>query len=154
MEENNAPENAFSALNGDTKGVHFRYQRTVEPSRQTTWREKKKKDALKAAASGSADIRGMFARQPPISQPSLEISRLDIVNSAILDLEKRLGLRRTSQSSINSINAQTKTRYRAVLHFLYAQRKYKTSTRRELSLSIANSFNRGKYFSESLITWE
>ena len=158
MEEDDAPANAFSILKGDHQSSgqtgNFRYQRTTEPSRQTIWRIQKKKDALKAAASGSTDIRSMFARQPPIPQPPPEESRADVIRRAIGDLEKKLCLARAGQSHANGLNVQTNIKYRAVLHFLYAQRKCQNLTRRELSRQVATTFNRGKYFAETIVTLE
>ena len=76
-----------------------------------------------------------------------------MVLDAIRDLEKRLGLTRASRAG-DDLNNQTKIWYQAVLHFLYAQKKCTNSTRWKLSLDVARSFNRGRYFAETVVTLE
>ena len=158
LEEEERQINAFSALNGNasTSTAIFKYQRAAKPSRQTKWQKQRKRDAMKAAASGSVDIRAMFARQPAVlttTQSSPEATREEIILKAIHDLKRKLGLTTAARLG-DDLNDQTKTKYRAVLHFLYAQKKCKTSTRQELSLSVAHTFNRGKHFAETIVRLE
>ena len=165
-------DDAFTTLRNNTrdldwKDTHLSYQRDHQPSRQTLWRQKQRKNELQTAAVGSLDIRSMFSSQaqyptivkaqPPASLPppvDLAPSRSEILEKAIADLEKVLGYNRASRKYEISLNLQTKQRHCAVLHFLYLQRKNPLATRQSLSLQTAQSFNRGKYFAESLVTWE
>ena len=94
---------------------------------------------------------------PPASlSPPVDLapSRSEILEKAIADLKKVLGYNRASRKYEMSLNLQTKQRHSAVLHFLYLQRKNPLATRQSLPLRTAKSFNLGKYFSESLVTWE
>ena len=165
-------DDAFTTLRNNTrdldwKDTHLSYQRDHQPSRQTLWRQKQRKNDLQTAAVGSLDIRSMFSSQaqyptivkaqPPASLPppiDLAPSRSEILEKAIADLEKVLGYNRASRKYEISLNLQTKQRHCAVLHFLYLQRKNPLATRQSLSLQTAQSFNRGKYFAESLVTCE
>ena len=168
-------QDAFTVLRNSTKDVNWRdthlsYARQHQPSRQTLWRHQQRQNELQAAAAGSYDIRSMFNKytQPsvvvpsaipptvPLIVPPIETtpSRDVVLTKAITDLENALGYNRASRKFEMSLNHQTKQRHRAVLHFLYLQRKHPTATRKDLSLQVAHSFNRGKYFSESVVTWE
>ena len=155
--------NAFTVLSNtgrdvDWNDIQIPYQQTHRPSRQTIWRRRKRTDALQAAAAGSRSIRSFFGSslEAPIVQagPRIETpsSRSIILRTAITDLEKHLGYNRASRKFTNTLNSQTKERYYAVLHFFYLQLKNPTTKRKDLSLQVAQFFNRGKYFSESLIT--
>ena len=152
---------AFKVLNNSTRDVrwkdaYIRNQRTTQPCRTTLWRQQQRKDALQAAAYGSYDIRSMFTNHTSLAIPRIETSlpRNVVVATAITKLEKLLGYNRASRKFESSMNGQTTERHRAVLHFLYMQRKNPTTTRRELSLQVAQSFNRGKYFAGSVVAWE
>ena len=151
---------AFTLMNNitDQSYTHIPYQRTHQLSRQTLWRNQQRQNALQAAAAGSRDIRSMFNNnvQTPKVVPNIETSpsRGVILTRAITELERFLGYNRASRRFEIPLNAQTRQRHRAVLHFLYLQRKNPTASRRDLSLQVSQSFNRGKYFSESLVTWE
>ena len=173
-ESNDPKDDALIQLQNTTKGLdwkdtHISYQRTHQPSRQTLWRQQQRKHAFQTAAAGSRDIRSMFNDQPSITDPLIvdppivasliesppsKPSKSEILAKAILELEKFLGYNRASRKFEQALNSQTRERHRAILHFLYLQRKNPEATRRDLSLQVAQSFNRGKYFSECLVTWE
>ena len=145
-------------LKDDGKSAGFCYSRGPETSRQTQWRMKKKEEALKAAAVGSASIATMFAAQGSTSTKINTISPLPtkviIRDDAITDLEVRMGKKRKSKKTFLSLNPQTQARHQAVLHFLYAQRHNPDHPRKDLALNIAHSFNRGTSFARGIAIWE
>ena len=145
-------------LKDDGKSAGFCYSRGPETSRQTQWRMKKKEEALKAAAVGSASIATMFAAQGSTSTKINTISplptKVTIRDDAITDLEVRMGKKRKSKKTFLSLNPQTQARHQAVLHFLYAQRHNPDHPRKDLALNIAHSFNRGTSFARGIAIWE
>ena len=173
-ESNDPKDDALIQLQNTTRGLdwkntHISYQRTHQPSRQTLWRQQQRKHAFQTAAAGSRDIRSMFNNQPSITDPLIvappiaasliesppsKPSKSQILAKAISELEKFLGHNRASRKFEQALNSQTRERHCAILHFLYLQRKNSEATRRDLSLQVTQSFNRGKYFSECLVTWE
>ena len=89
-----------------------------------------------------------------IESPPSKPSKSQILAKAVPELEKFLGYNRAPRKFEQDSNSQTRERHRAILHFLYLQRKNPEAMRRDFSLQVAQSFNRGKYFSECLVTWE
>ena len=69
---------AFMVLRNSTRDwndLHLAYQRTNQPSRQTLWRQQRRRDELQVAAAGSRDIRSMFNNvQIPVAIPPVEVS--------------------------------------------------------------------------------
>ena len=92
-------------LKDDGKSARFCYSRGPETSRQTQWRMKKKEEALKAAAVGSANVAIMFAAQGSTSTKINTISplptKVTIRDDAITDLEVRMGKKRNSKKIIS-----------------------------------------------------
>lgn len=155
-DDNQFSKSAFDLLeNSFTSGkdTKFNYQRTCQPSRRTTQRQKEKQQKLVKAAEGCQTLTSMFASQstqtvPPSTEGSMNIETKSL-DSSIKTLERKLTSKKVS------LNGQNRMRHEAVLRFLHLQTTCTSKkTREELALNIANSYSRGTYFARKLISWE
>lgn len=91
-------------LKGNNQITHFQYQQGAVPSRQTQWRITKEKDALRAAATGSADISTMFFAQREKNGQILKVPPQPIISKirddAIKQLEVRVGRNQHSKKIV------------------------------------------------------
>ena len=83
---------------------------------------------------------------PAIAVLSKEYSEEHKASTA--DLEKRL------QSKTADLTGQNSTRNQAVLRSLYQRSQKGKETQHNMALSAARCFNREKWFSEKLVSWE
>ena len=91
--------------------------------------------------------------ESPANAPAIQIQKgkkkecPEELQAPIADLEKRL------RSKTMDLTGQNRTRYQAVLKFLYYQKSQRDGeTRQSMALSVARCFNRGKWFAEKLVS--
>lgn len=155
---------AFSVLisaardNYHGNSTAIKYQRSVQPSKRTVTRARRKQRELAEAANSCHTLESMFnsgclIRKNSASNDIADVSSVkeekDSIQEAIDDLEKLLASKKASPDGQNRI------RHEAVLHFLRLQQSRKgKESRADLAMTVARCFHRGKYFAEKIVSWE
>ena len=136
----------------------IKYARSCQMSRQTIWRDKRKQQELREAATGSAVITQYFNKvsesetvEEPVTnrtvvEPVPSIS--DVRTTAIHELKKLL------RSSKSAPTGQNLMRHMAVLYFLQLQLKRPWETREALSLVVSESFGKRTETARRIRAWE
>ncbi|KAF8543086.1 hypothetical protein BDD12DRAFT_933621 [Trichophaea hybrida] len=150
---------AFEALLDGSKKtgvfdeVYFRYQRGVEPSERTVYRQKKNQLELRLGAQHTRTIESYFKNPSTIGRPDAYFSSDELHMQdrqlAIKALEKKL------QSKKTILNSQTLMRHQAVLAFLRIQDgKQIGETREQMAGIVTRCFGKGIYFARQVVSWE
>ncbi|KAF8424326.1 hypothetical protein EV426DRAFT_716937 [Tirmania nivea] len=140
----------------------IKYYRGSQQSRQTIWRDKKRKLDLQMAATGTALITEYF-KNPNTSEVPSDLSVQPAVAGAVptqaenkeRDLESAVeNLKKLLRSKKGAPVGQNLMRHTAVLRFMQLQLKRSWETRESLSLVVAESFGRATNTAKRLRSWE